>query len=91
MKGQNNCQWLIIGSTELCNKSCIGNYCKIHLARLRQGPGTQPCKECGKGIKNRFRFCYSCGYNTVRMSDWHKRHGAFLSESKRLGRIDISN
>ena len=85
MKGQNNCQWLTIGSTKFCNKSC-----KIHLARLRQGPGTQPCKECGKGIKNRFRLCYDCGYNPVRMCDWHKRQGAVLSEFKRLSRIDIS-
>ena len=57
MKGQNTCQWLVIGSTELCGKNCFGDHCKIHLARLRRGSGTQPCTECGKGVKNRFRLC----------------------------------
>ena len=51
MKGQNTCQWLVTGSTELCGKSCLGDHCKIHLARLRRGSGTQPCMECGKGSK----------------------------------------
>ena len=51
MKGQSTCQWLVIGSTELCGKSCLGDHCKIHLARLRRSSGTQPCMECGKGVK----------------------------------------
>ena len=40
MKGQNTCQRLVTGSTELCGKSFLGDHCKIHLARLRQGSGT---------------------------------------------------
>ena len=51
MKGQNTCQWLVIGSVLRCGKSCLGEHCTIHLARLRQGPGTQPCTGCGKGVK----------------------------------------
>ena len=47
MKGQNKCQWLVIGFAELCRKSCLGDYCKNNLARLRQDPGTQPCMVCG--------------------------------------------
>ena len=31
MKGQNKCQWLVIGSTELCRQSCVGEYCWGHL------------------------------------------------------------
>ena len=49
MKGQNTCQWLVIGCTEFCGKSCLGDHCKIHLAR--GGSGTQPCMERGKGVK----------------------------------------
>ena len=70
MKGQNTCQWLVIGSTELCGKSCLGYYCKIHFARLRRGSGIQPCMECGKGVKSRFRLCLDCGYRTTRMRAW---------------------
>ena len=51
MKGQNTCQWLVIGSTELGSKSCLGDHCKSHLARLTRGSSTQPCMECGKGVK----------------------------------------
>ena len=51
MKGQNTCQWLVIGSVLRCGNSCLGEHCTIHLARLRQGPGTQPCTGCGKGVK----------------------------------------
>ena len=36
MKGQRKCQWLIIGCTELCGKICLGEYCKVYLARLRK-------------------------------------------------------
>ena len=39
MKRQNKCQWLVIGSRELCRKSCLGDYCNIHLARLRRVVG----------------------------------------------------
>ena len=51
MKGQNTCKWLVIGSMSQCGKSCLGEHCKIHPARLRQGPGTQPCTGCGRGVK----------------------------------------
>ena len=51
MKCRNTCQWLVIGCTKLCGKSCLGDDCKLHLPRLRRGSGTQPCMECGKGVK----------------------------------------
>ena len=89
MKGQKTCQWLVIGSTELCGKSCLGDHCKIHLARLRRGSGTQPCTECDKGVKNRFRLCLDCGYHKARMRAWQRGHRAFIVEFKRLAAIEI--
>ena len=67
MKGRNKCQWLVIGSIELCGKSCLEDHCKIHLAHLRVGLGTKPCMECGKGVKNRFGLCLDCGYHRAPM------------------------
>lgn len=91
MKGQNTCQWLGIGSTELCGKRCLGDHCKIHLARLRRGPGTKPCIVCGKGVKNRFELCQDCGYHKARMRAWQRSHRAFMAEFYRLAAIKISN
>ena len=76
-------------STELCGKSCLGDHCKIHLARLRRGSGTQPCMECGKGVKNRFRLCLDCGYQKARMHAWQRDHRAYMVEFKRLAAIKI--
>lgn len=28
------CRWLTLSSTELCGKSCLGDYCRVNLARL---------------------------------------------------------
>ena len=89
MKGLNTCQWLVIGSTELCGKSCLVDHYKIHLARLRRGSGTQPYMECGKGVKNRFRPCLDCGYHKAGMHAWQRDHRAFMVEFKRLAVIAI--
>ena len=86
MKGQNTCQWLVIGSTELCGKSCLGDHCKIYLARLRRDSGTEPCMECGKGVENRFRIC---SYHKARMRAWQRDHKVFMVEFKRLAAIEI--
>ena len=69
--GRNNCQWLTSGSTELCARRCIGEFCKVHLARLRKGGGTKPCKRCGKGVYNRFSLCHGCGCETDPLSTYH--------------------
>ncbi|GFR91190.1 hypothetical protein ElyMa_004322400 [Elysia marginata] len=94
MSGMNTCQWLVMNSTELCGRSCRATYCKVHLARLRKGPGTTPCYVCGKGVRNRYRICISCGYHRVQTCDWHRRERAlnaiFKAEFKRLAAIDIS-
>ena len=89
MKGQNTCQWLVIGTTGLCGKSCLGDHCKIHLARLRRGPGTQPCMVYGKGVKNRFGLCLDCGYHKAQTRAWQRSHRAFVVEFKRLAAIEI--
>ena len=90
MKGYNTCQWLVIGSTELCGKSCLKDYCKVHLNRLRKGPGTQPCTVCGKGVKNRFKLCIDCGYRRAKMREWQRGNRGLMAEFKRLAAIDIS-
>ena len=90
MKDTNTCKWLVIGSMLQCGKSCLGEHCKIHLARLRQGPGTQPCTGCGRGVKNRFGLCQGCGYDRARMRIWQRDHRAFTAEFNRLATIEIS-
>ena len=47
---------------ELCGKSCLGAFCKIHLARLCKGSCTQPCKIGGVSVTNKQRLCVGCGY-----------------------------
>ena len=90
MKGKRNCQWLRIGSTQLCNRSCLGDYCKVHLARLRKSPGTKPCTICGKGVKNKYLLCHECGYHDVSSRDWACKARALKKEIERLAAIEIS-
>ena len=89
MKGTNNGAWLVIGSKLQCGKSCLGEYCKVHNARLAKGGGTFPCTGCGKGVKNAFKVCMECGYMRVRMRMWQRHHRAFIAEFNRLATIEI--
>jgi len=89
MKGKNQCQWLVLSSTELCERSCIGDYCKIHLARLRKGTGTKPCLICGKGVVNKFSLCRAHGYENEKVKAWQQKKTAFNGEYRRLAMIDI--
>ena len=91
MKGQNTCQWLVIGSVQRCGKSCLREYCRIHNARLAKGGGTTACTGCGKGVKNAFAQCRGCGYDRVRMRIWQRAHRSFSAEVQRLAAIEISN
>ena len=63
MKGKNTCGWLVLNSTELCGRRCIGDYCKIHLALQRKGSYTKPCSVCGKCVTNKILLCMSCWYS----------------------------
>ena len=89
MKGKNQCQWLVLSSTELCGRSCLGTYCKIHLARLRKGSGTKPCLVCGKGIVNKFLLCQAHGYENKKVKAWQQKNAAFSRECQRLAAIDV--
>jgi len=46
-KGHNICAWLRLSSTEVCGKSCLGDFCKVHLVQLRKGSRTKLCRGCG--------------------------------------------
>lgn len=54
MKGKRTCQLLILISMELCGKSCLCDYCKVHLARLRRRSETHPCNVCVVGTLKMF-------------------------------------
>ena len=42
----------------------MDDYCKIHFARVRKGPGTNPCQRCGKGINKKHRLCQNSPENS---------------------------
>ena len=89
MKGKNQCLWLVLSSTELCGRSCLGAYCKIHLARLRKGGGTKPCLVCGRGVINKFLLCRAHGYENENVKAWQQKNAAFNRECRRLAAIDV--
>ena len=91
MKGKNTCGWLVLSSTGLCGRSCIGDYCKIHLALQRKGSYMKPCSVCGKGVTNTISLCVSCGYIKEMSKLIHRQQRAIAVEFKRLARITISN
>jgi len=58
----NQCQWLMIGSTTTCNKSCRGEFCGYHLQSVRNGSrGPIPCVNCGTGVRGKSQLCINCG------------------------------
>ena len=89
MRGSNNYEWLLLGTVEVCGKSCMGKYCSVHNARIAKGGGTTACTVCGKGVKNMFMVCKGCGYSKVFMRFWQRDNRAFLAEVKRLATIEI--
>ena len=89
MKGKKQRRWLVLSSTELCGRSCLGDYCKIHLARLRKGSDTKPCLICGKGVVNKFSLCQAHGYENEKVKAWQQKKAAFDREYQRLATIDI--
>ena len=65
MKSQHDCGWLLIGSLNHCGKSCLGEYCKVHLTRIRrESPISIPCRWCGKGTQSETYLCGFCGAET---------------------------
>ena len=90
MRGTNSCEWLSLGKTEVCGKSCIGKYCSVHNARIAKGGSNSACTICGKGVKNQFMVCKGCGYVKTWMRFWQRDNRAFLAEVKRLNSIETS-
>ena len=89
MKGTNNCCWLLLGTTDLCGKSCLGDYCKVHNARLAKGGGTFPCTGCGLGVKTPLARCKDCGAGYARLKKWRNRQYILRAEFQRLAAIEI--
>ena len=50
-KGFNTCNWLTVSSTEHCGKSCLSDFCKFHLVKLRRGTRSQPSRLWYRGYK----------------------------------------
>lgn len=62
MRGKNTCAWLLVGQHDSCGKSCIYEYCKVHLARMRKGRiPPYACRGCGIGTQSEPRLCNKCG------------------------------
>jgi len=56
MKGYNRCAWLKVGELEVCGKSCCQEYCKIHLAKIRNDSKIPvPCRSVARGFRVRYR------------------------------------
>jgi len=83
-------KWLLLGSTGLCGKSCLGEHYRVHLARLRKIPGTRPCQKCGRGVKIFHQLCQLCGYDNANKQEWKRKARAFNKEFARLAAINIS-
>ena len=52
-QGSRHMQMADLSSTELCGKSCLAGFCRVHLMRLRKGSLTRPCRGCGVGAYNK--------------------------------------
>ena len=70
MKANNVCHWLLLGSTQCCEKLGVYDYCQIHRMRLRKmGPDPHspyPCRRCGVGTQSETRLCKHCGAEKVK-------------------------
>ena len=85
-KSYNKCQWLVRGSTDLCGKVCLAEYCKIHRALMRKGSFMLPCRFCGVGVTNKLKVCrHNCGYLELH----YQARKAFREEFARLASINI--
>ena len=68
MRTYNQCQWLKIGTTTLCNKNCYQQYCKIHNSQIRKGyTPPRPCRKCGVGTNSEPLLCRPCGNVVAQM------------------------
>jgi len=84
MRGANKCVWLKIGKTELCGKSCMGEYCSMHNYLIRRGGGTIPCTKCGKGVKTSLALCQGCGVDYARQKIWRNKQRVIVGELRQI-------
>ena len=78
MKGHNQWAWLKVGEIENCKKSCIGEYCKVHLARIRRKSTIPvPYRSCGKGVQSEIHLFQAYGRDKV-----HRKHIALQKAAK---------
>jgi len=82
----NNCQFLKLGSTELCGRNCKGEFCASHKLCMRRG-GMRPCTSCGIRVKSKVSLCMSCGHDRVahRVAYASKSSNSPLHEFHQLG------
>ena len=84
-KGFNTCNWLTVSSMEHCGKSCLSDFCKFHLVKIRRRTRSQPCRGCGIGVTNKLGLCYPCGYRR----EWRRTNKAIQREFACLAGIEI--
>ena len=89
MRGSNSCEWLLLGTAEVCGKSCMGKYCSVHNARIAKGGGTVPCIGCGIGVKTLLARCKDCGAACALVKQWRDKQYTFREEFQRLTTIEI--
>jgi len=96
--GKNHCQWLVLSSIELCGRSCLGNYCKIHLALLLKGSDMWEgrCQQIlivvvvtffnNNFVNCKAILCQAHSYENEMVKVWQQRKVAFNHEYERLSR-----
>ena len=89
MRGTNSCEWLLLGKTYICGRSCMGKYCSVHNARIAKGGGTIPCIGCGVGVKTALARFKECGADCAQVKKWWARQQIFREEFLRLSTIEI--
>ena len=88
-RGKDTCQWLLLGKTELCRRSCSQKYCKDYLFLLCQGGGTLACRNCGVGVKMKLAFCGPWGTGSFPAEKWPERQRAFGKKVWRLAGMEM--
>ena len=84
MRGTNKCAWIRLGKAEVCGKSCMGEYCKMHSYLIRKGGGTIPCEKCGIGVKTYLAMCKGCGVDNVRLKKWREAQREIVLEFRKI-------
>jgi hypothetical protein len=82
----NRCQWVRIGSTNVCDRPCRGKYCFSHTRRARD---VKLCKICGRAIKYDCGLCMACGYNAKQMCNAREIEREFIRISGHIRKYGL--